>query len=403
MRDPSRVRVTGPLERYAGGFRVELDRRGYAPASAAQRMQLMACVSRWMAAERVAVSGLTWERLEGFVGWRRAAGYAHFTSSGSLAPLLDYLRARGAAPELVLVPPPDGPVDVLMERYRTYLLGERGLAAGTVRYYLRFARLFLEANSAAAGEVDPVRLTAGDVGRFVREQAASRRVGSTKNMVMALRSLFRFWHLEGVTADDLAGAVPGVAPQSRSLPRALPASMVRRLLASCDRRTAVGRRNFAVLIVLSRLGLRAGEAAAIELEDIDWRRGELLVRGKGGRREILPLPVDVGEALAGYLQRGRPRIACGRLFLRVNAPSGALSPAGVSNVVRSACRRCGLPVVCAHRLRHTAATETLRAGASLEEIGQLLRQQSTFTTAIYARVDRDNLRELALPWPGGAP
>lgn len=401
MRDPSRVRVTGPLERYASGFRVELDRRGYAAASAAQRMQLMACVSRWMAAERVAVSGLTCERVEEFVAWRRAAGYVHFRSSRSLASLLEYLRALGAAPERVVVPA-DGPVDVLVERFRAYLLGERGLAAGTVRYYLRFARLFLEANSATAGEVDPARLTAGDVGGFVREQAGGRNVGSTKNMVMALRSLFRFWHLEGVTAEDLAGAVPGVAPQSRSLPRALPAGTVRRLLAGCDRRTAVGRRNFAVLIVLARLGLRAAEVAAIELEDIDWRRGELLVRGKGGRREILPVPVDVGEAVASYLQRGRPRVACQRLFLRVNAPSGALSPAGVSNVVRSACRRCGLPVVCAHRLRHTAATETLRAGASLEEVGQLLRQQSTFTTAIYARVDRDNLRELALPWPGGA-
>jgi len=400
MRDPSRVLVTGPLERYAAGFRVELDRRGYAPASVAQRMQLMACVSRWMAAEQVTVSGLTCERVERFAAWRRAAGYAHFRSSRSLVLLLEYLRALGAAPERVV--PADGPVDVLVERFRAYLLGERGLATGTVRYYLRFAQLFLEANSAAAGEVDPARLTAGDVGRFVREQAAGRNVGSTKNMVMALRSLFRFWHVEGVTAEDLAGAVPAVAPQSRSLPRALPAGTVRRLLAGCDRRTAVGRRNFAVLIVLARLGLRAGEVAAIELEDIDWQCGELLVRGKGGRREILPVPVDVGEALAGYLQRGRPRVACRRLFLRVNAPSGALSPAGVSNVVRSACRRCGLPVVCAHRLRHTAATETLRAGASLEEIGQLLRQQSTFTTAIYARVDRDNLRELALPWPGGA-
>jgi integrase/recombinase XerD len=401
MRDPSRVRVVGPLAPYARGFRVELDRRGYAPASAAQRMQLVACVSRWMAAEQVAVSGLTGERLEGFVVWRRAAGYAHFISSRSLAPLLDYLRALGAAPERALVPPPAGPVDPLVERYRAYLLGERGLAAGTVSYYERFARLFLAAISAVGGEVDPARLTAGDVGRFVREQGASRSVGSTKNMVMALRSLLRFLHLDGITAGDLAGAVPAVAPQSRSLPRALPAGTVRRLLASCDRRTAAGRRNFAVLIVLARLGLRAGEVAAIELQDIDWLRGELLVRGKGGRREVLPLPVDVGEALAGYMQRGRPRVACRRLFLRVNAPSGALSPAGVSNVVRSACRRCGLPVVCAHALRHTAATETLRAGASLEEIGQLLRQQSTFTTAIYARVDRDRLRELARPWPGG--
>ena len=168
--------------------------------------------------------------------------------------------------------------------------------------------------------------------------------------------------------------------------------MIRRLLASCDRRTRTGRRDFAVLIVLSRLGLRAGEVAAIELSDIDWVAGELLVRGKGGRRERLPLPVDVGRALAGYVQRGRPRVPGGRLFLRVKAPAGGLSSSGVSGIVHAACRRCGLPVVGAHRLRHTAATETLRAGASLQEIGQLLRQQSSFTTAIYARVDRDRLR-----------
>jgi site-specific recombinase XerD len=235
----------------------------------------------------------------------------------------------------------------------------------------------------------------------VLEQCAARSVGSAKNVVMALRSLLRFLHVDGVTVGDLSGAVPAVAPQPRSLPRALEARVVARLLASCDRRTRTGRRDFAVLIVLARLGLRAGEVAAIELQDIDWRRGEVLVRGKGGRRERLPLSVDVGEALASYVQRGRVQVGCERLFLRVNAPTGGLSGDGVSKIVHAACRRCGLPEVGAHRLRHTAATETLRAGASLEEIGQLLRQQSTFTTAIYARVDRDRLRELARPWPGG--
>ncbi len=268
-------------------------------------------------------------------------------------------------------------------------------------YCERVARLFLEQLAAAGGELDLGRLSAGEVGRFVLEQCAARSVGSAKNVVMALRSLLRFLHVDGVTARDLAGAVPAVASQRRSLPRALDPRVVARLLASCDRRTKAGRRDFAVLIVLARLGLRAGEVAAIELQDIDWRRGELLVRGKGGRRERLPLPVDVGRALAGYVQRGRPRVGCERLFLRVNAPTGGLSPDGVSRIVHAACRRCGVPLVGAHRLRHTAATETLRAGASLEEIGQLLRQQSTFTTAIYARVDRDRLRELARPWPGG--
>ncbi len=400
MKDPSRVQVTGALEPFAGGFRVELVRVGYGPDSAAQRMQLMACLSRWMVEGEVPVAELTWERAQQFVEWRCAMGYRHFRSPRGLVPLLAYLRSLGVAP-LPVAPSADGPVDLLVERYQVYLLGERGLAGGTVLYYERVARLFLEQLAAAGGELDLGRLSAGEVGRFVLEQCAARSVGSAKNVVMALRSLLRFLHVDGVTARDLAGAVPAVAPQRRSLPRALDPRVVARLLASCDRRTKAGRRDFAVLIVLARLGLRAGEVAAIELQDIDWRRGELLVRGKGGRRERLPLPVDVGRALAGYVQRGRPRVGCERLFLRVNAPTGGLSPDGVSRIVHAACRRCGVPLVGAHRLRHTAATETLRAGASLEEIGQLLRQQSTFTTAIYARVDRDRLRELARPWPGG--
>lgn len=400
MKDPLRVRVVEPLAPYARGFCAELIERGWARSSALQQMKLIASLSRWMAAEQVAAAELTPDRVQQFVQWRCAAGYRHFRSPSGLVPLLAYLRGLGAMPDPV-VPAADGPIDRLVERYRGYLFGERGLAGGTVRYYERVARLFLAQISASRGELDLGRLGSGEVGRFVLEQCAARSVGSAKNVVMALRSLLRFLHLDGATAGDLSGAVPAVAPQSRSLPRALEPRVVARLLASCDRRTRTGRRDFGVLIVLARLGLRAGEVAAIELSDIDWLAGELLVRGKGGRRERLPLPVDVGQALASYVQRGRARVGCERLFLRVKAPTGGLSGSGVSGVVHAACRRCGLPLVGAHRLRHTAATETLRAGASLEEIGQLLRQRSTFTTAIYAKVDRERLGELARPWPGG--
>jgi len=401
MKDPSRVRVTGPLGPYARGFRIELARRGYARSSAVQQLQLLAHLSRWMAAERASAVELTPERAERFVEFRRAAGYRHFLSPRGLTPLLAYLRALGVVPEEI-IPASAAPLDLLLERYRGHLVGERGLAVGTLRYYERVARLFLAQAAALDGGLDPGRLTPGEVGRFLLRECGRRSAGSAKNVVAALRSLLRFLHLEAITAADLAAAVPAVAPRARSLPRALPAGTVARLLASCDRRTATGRRDFAVLMLLARLGLRAGEVAAIELSDIDWRRGELLVRGKAGRQERLPLPVDVGEALAGYLRRGRPRDGCQRLFLRVKAPTAWLSGDGVSRIVHAACRRCGLPLVGAHRLRHTAATETLRAGGSLEEIGQLLRQRSSFTTAIYARVDRAALRELARPWPGGA-
>jgi integrase/recombinase XerD len=298
MVDPSRVRVVEPLGSYARGYCAELIQLGWAPSSALQQMKLMACLSRWMAAERVAVGDLSPARVERFVAWRCAAGYRHFRSSRGLVPLLEYLRGLGVAP-LPVAPPVDTPIDLLAERYRCYLLGERGLAAGTVRYCERIARLFLVQISAPAGELDLGRLRAGEVGRFVLEQCAARSVGSAKNVVMALRSLLRFLHVDGVTAGDLSGAVPAVAPRPRSLPRALEARVVARLLASCDRRTRTGRRDFAVLIMLARLGLRAGEVAAIELQDIDWRRGEVLVRGRSTSARRWPATCSAATCRSG--------------------------------------------------------------------------------------------------------
>lgn len=186
-----------------------------------------------------------------------------------------------------------------------------------------------------------------------------------------------------------------------SLPRAVAAADVARLLASCDRRRRVGRRDYAVLMLLARLGLRAGEVAALQLHDLDWRAGEVVIHGKGGRVDRLPLPWDVGEAVAGYLRRGRPGTVHSRVFVRVHAPQGPLSAQGVQAVVRAACDRAGLARVGAHRLRHSVATEMLRAGAPLVEVGQVLRHRSAATTAIYAKVDRAALRPLALPWPAG--
>jgi integrase len=214
--------------------------------------------------------------------------------------------------------------------------------------------------------------------------------------------LLRYLHVAGLISAPLVWAVPSVADlRDRSLPRGLERAAVRRLLASCDRRRLVGRRDYAILLLLSRLGLRAGEVAGMRLDDVDWRRGELLVRGKGNRQDVLPLPVDVGEAMVSYLRR-RPRCECRALFLRVTAPRAAMDRCTVAWVVRAACDRAGLPRVGAHRLRHTAATEMLRAGASLAEIGQVLRHRELKTTTIYAKVDRKALRPLARPWPVSA-
>jgi integrase/recombinase XerD len=397
-RDPLRVRVSGPLEPFAPGFIAELGHLGYARVSVVAQMQLVAHLSRWMAAEAVVVGELTPERVDRFVKARRAAGYRHFLMPSSLAPLLGYLHGVGVTPPAATARSA-GPADLLVAHYREYLIAERGLAPATVRGYERVARQILVAMSAPSGELDLTRLTAGDVGRFVVDACGRLSLSSAGNVVVGLRSLLRFLHVEGLTGGDLAAAVPAVAPRPRGLPRALAPGAVARLLASCDRRSEKGRRDFAVLIALSRLGLRAAEVSAIEIGDLDWRAGELLVRGKAGRRERMPLPVDVGEALAGYLRRGRPRVESERLFMRVIAPIAPLTSDAVTGIVRHACRRCGLPEVGAHALRHTVATETLRAGASLAEIGQLLRQQTAFTTAIYARVDRVALAELARPWP----
>jgi site-specific recombinase XerD len=394
--------VTGPLELYAVGFCTELARQGYAPSSAVNQMKLVAHLSRWMTTERLSVEDLSVEQVERFVTARRAAGYRfHFLSVRGLRPLLGYLRGLSVVPAAARSIP-ESPVDKLVAEYGDYLVGERSLAPGTVRYYERFARLFLSSVS-AGGELDPAAVTAGDVSRFVLDQCGRRSAGSARTLVMAVRSLLRFLHVEGRTATPLVGAVPAVAPwRPRSLPQGLSAAAVGCLLASCDRRTATGRRDYAILAVLVRLGLRAGEMAALELDDIDWRRGEILVRGKGDRREELPLPVDVGEALAGYLRRGRPRVEDRHLFVRVHAPAVGLTGSSVSHVVRAACRRAGLPVAGAHQLRRTSACETLRRGGSLAEIGELLRQRSAFVTALYAKVDRAALEHVARPWPGGA-
>jgi len=399
MGDLSRIRVTGPLEPYVSGFVAELTERGYTPVSAAHQLRLMAHLSRWLAAEGVGPDDLSLARVEEFIGVRRAAGYVNYVTPRALVALLKHLR------ELGVVPPAGelarSEVDELLGCYRAWLCSERGLAAVTARNYADMVRPFVVSRLDATGELDLRSLAAGDVLAFVLAECPHRRPGSAKLLVTALRSLLGYLHVEGVIARPLAPVVPSVAGwRLAGLPRGLRAEQVTVLLASCDLQTVVGVRDFVILKLLVRLGMRRGEVAALTLEDIDWRAGEVVVRGKGSRRERLPLPVDVGDALADYLRRARPGSAEGRaVFVRVKAPHRALTPAGVSQVVIAAGDRAGLGRVNAHRLRHTTATELLRSGAPLVEIGQLLRHRSQQTTAIYAKVDRERLRALARPWP----
>jgi site-specific recombinase XerD len=393
----SSVRVTGPLQGFAAGFAVELEAGGYTPLSAANQLRLLAHLSRWLAAEGVASSELNDERVQAFLAARSAQGYTCWLSPRGLAPLLGYLRGVGVVPE----PAPrtrSGPVEELLTEYREYLLHERGLVASTVRGYEAQARLFL--TRLRVGDLRV--LTVGAVTGFVVAETAMRTTGAAKRMVTALRSLLRFLLLTGRVDTDLASAVPAVAGWRLAwLPRAVGPDQVRALLESCDRSRAVGRRDFAILTMLTRLGLRACEVAAMELDDIDWRAGELMIRGKGNQRDKLPLPVDVGQALVGYLRAGRPSSACRQVFLGARAPYRPLTSGAVCKMVRHVGARAGIDPLGAHRLRHTTATSVLRAGASLEEVGQLLRHRELASTAIYAKVDQARLVTVARPWPAG--
>lgn len=401
MSEPCGVRVAGPLVPYVEGFWAKLAERGYTPMSATFQVQLMAHVSRWLVGEGLQPEDLTPDRAAQFLQARRAGGYSYRLSPRALSHLLGYLREVGIVPSSAPSAPVT-PADELLDAYRVYLVGERGLMASTVRLYEGGARLFLLDRSPSGG-VDLERLTASDVTAFVVRECRRRSVASAKCLVTSLRSLLRFLYVEGRITTQLAAAVPGVAGwRGGSLPRALDAESIGRLSDSCDRRTVAGCRDYAILTMLARLGLRAGEVAALQLDDVAWREGEVVIRGKGDRHERLPLPVDVGEALVAYLSDARPQVPCRALFLRVRAPIGGLSSAGVRWVVAAACTRAGLPRAGAHRLRHSAATAMLRGGASLGEVGQVLRQRCLNTTAIYAKVDHTALRSLAPPWPGGA-
>jgi len=396
--------VSGPLAPFAAGYESWLNSRSYSPSAVGDRLCQLGQLSRWLEQEDLSAGELSDERAGRFVAARRAAGRVTWVSPRSVMLPLAFLREAGVMPALAPVVA-DSPLELLLSDYCRYLLVERRLCEHTVfDEYAPPARLFLERFATADG-LCLGRLTAAEVSSFLARECPRRGASRARNLVCALRSLLRYLHLAGVIDAPLVWAVPSVADlRDRTLPRGLEPAAVTGLLASCDRRTLIGRRDYAILLLLSRLGLRAGEVGAVGLDDIDWRAGMVLVRGKGSRQDLLPLPHDVGEAIVSYL-RYRPRCECRALFLRVTAPREGLNRSTVAWVVRAACDRAGLPRVGSHRLRHTAATEMLRAGASLVEIGQVLRHCEQRTTALYAKVDRQALRTLARPWPlqrGGA-
>jgi integrase/recombinase XerD len=393
MSSACRVRVTGPLARYADGFWSDLAVQGYVPESADRNVRTMSHLSRWMDRQGLSAGQLSGERLEEFLAARRREGYHHALSVRAVMPLMGYLQRLG-----VVTMPAAPQASALVSDYYRYLVSERALTEAVAGKYARVAGEFLSACGQPGGP-GLAGLSAAWVTGYVVTQCRDRSPGSAKFVVTALRSLLRYLFLAGHVRRQLAGAVPTVAHWGAgSLPRALPAQTAAALLASCDRSTPMGRRDRAILVLLVRLGLRAGEVAGLELDDLDWAAGEISVRGKGDRRERLPLPAGVGEALAGYLHDGRPLTGCRRVFLRLSAPVTGLTVPAVTAVVYRACARAGVPRAGAHRLRHSAASAMLAGGGTLTEVGQVLRHARLDTTAIYAKIDQAALRGPGRMW-----
>jgi integrase/recombinase XerD len=399
MSDPLRVQMSGPLWVFAAGFRDELLGRGYRPGTVAKQLQLMACLSRWLGAHDLDPAAVGSVQIELFLRERRAS-HSQLASAQALQPLLGYLRGLGVVPLAGSREAPT-PAGALLDRYAEYLLVRRGLKPGTVRNYCNHARAFLADRERITADLALDALDVAAINAYVLRESQRVSVSSTQAAALALRSVLRFLHLAGLIDRDLAVAVPAVGKwRLASLVKAVDTAFVARLLDGCDRRTAIGRRDFAIVMLLSRLGLRVAEVTALRLEDLDWRAGELVISGKGNRQERLPLPVDVGEAIVEWLRDGRPDCDSRSVFTRSPAPYEGLHSASLNGVVHQACRRAGLDGIGPHRLRHTAATEMLRAGSSLREVGQVLRHRGSEVTSIYAKVDRRALAAMVQPWPG---
>jgi integrase/recombinase XerD len=385
-------------------FEEVLNGQGYVPATVRQKIDLVAAFCAWVEERGLPIEVLGKDHGSRFLTEYRRGG-ARRGDVWTIRQFVGYLADIGRIPT---VPPPiDSTVaGDLVRAFGDFLRTERGLSASTLTNYLPIVRDFLE--DGFHGEVPQFNdLRAADVHRFIVRRAQVGSLARAKLVVTTLRSFLRFLQQRGLLSTDLAAAVPGVAGwRLAHLPKALPTEQVERLLASCDRRSPTGRRDFAILMLLARLGLRGGEVSALTLDDIDWERGEIVVHGKGQKLARLPLPADVGSALVDYLRQDRPVCPSRRVFIRVRAPKrGFIGLSAICCIVRRALERAGLAPEFkgAHLLRHSLATHLLRRGASLVEIGQLLRHSQPDTTQIYAKVDITALRAIALPWPGIAP
>ena len=397
--------LDGPLAAQIAAFAKWGKEQGYARRSRYRQVLLAACFSRWLGQQAISVRDVSSQHQTRYLRSRARRVQIHRGDAAALRQFVEFLRHQGVVIIENISPRHLTPIERTVQMFERYLRNERMLAEPTIINYLPFVRRFL-ADRFGDGPVMLARLRTGDVVRFIQRQAPRLHLKRAKLLITALRSFLNYARYRGDIALDLAAAVPPVANwRMTSIPRAIPADVVRHLLASVNRRTAMGRRDHAILLLLTRLGLRAGEVVRLELDDINWNTGSVSVRGKCDQRSALPLPADVGKAIVEYLRYGRPRSNSRRVFLRAKAPiRGFLDQRAIGSLVRNTLAHAGIKTTNhgAHQFRHALATEMLRHGASLSEIGEVLRHRSAQTTEIYTKVDLDSLRTLGLPWPGGA-
>ncbi|HEY3628598.1 MAG TPA: site-specific integrase [Terracidiphilus sp.] len=393
----------GPLSKHLDAYAVAVAEQGYTHDSIRQQIVAIADFSRWLKQKHIDVQTLDSKVVDRFLRLRRRQQRVRRGDPSTLARLLAMLCQKGVVKQHQQ-PVADNARARITNEFRCYLLQERGLSPSTLLNYVPVVEQFL-AERFQNKAPNLAMLRAPHITGFVLRHARQLSPVRAGLMVTALRSFFRYLRHRGAITTDLAGCVPTVPNWSLStLPRFLPAATVERMLECCDRTTSVGRRNHAILLLLARLGVRAGEVVGLSLDDIDWSTGQITIRGKGGKLAQLPLANDVGAAIAAYLRHDRPRSATRRVFLRHRAPLvGFGNSSTISSLVRRALKHAGVESAHtgAHVLRHSLATSLLRQGGSLDEIGELLRHQSPNTTAIYAKVDVTALHTLALPWPGG--
>jgi len=375
--------------------------QGYRHDTAQQKISLVVAFGRWLEERRYGLTALNEEKAESFIRARKRRRTIQRGDRKMLRQWLDQLRSSGDIPPPLAKAAPSARERALQE-YTDYLVQERGLAQRTVRQYSHDIRAFLTERFGNRA-IRLSRLRQADTNQHLQRKSTVVCSNTLQGVTAALRAYLTFLHFRGDIPIDLASGVPTVAHWRLStVPKYLKPAEVQRLLDICDQSTIKGQRDYTILLLLARLGLRAGEVVAMRLDDLHWDTGEMLVRGKGQRHDRLPIPQDVGKALATYLRDGRPRCQTRHVFVRINAPHCEFAcPSDISTIVRQTIHRAGLHPPCtgAHVLRHSLATHMLQKGASLAEIGEVLRHRNPITTELYSKVDLGALHALARPWP----